>query len=65
MLVLQYCVYALFLNNINLFVFFPPQTDALRLFDEREMLMRKLADSEAERRVCNLTPTIFAWVIRI
>ncbi|XP_050973069.1 outer dense fiber protein 2b isoform X2 [Labeo rohita] len=26
------------------------ETDALRLFDEREMLMRKLADSEAERR---------------
>ncbi|XP_016315126.1 outer dense fiber protein 2-like, partial [Sinocyclocheilus anshuiensis] len=35
------------------------ETDALRLSDEREMLMRKLADSEAEKRVCKLTPNFF------
>lgn len=52
--VLQYCVYALFFFFYKKCLFclsFSPQTDALRLSDEREMLMRKLAESEAEKRV--------------
>lgn len=42
--------------------FFPPQTDALRLSDEKEMLMRKLAESEAEKRVCNLTLSLYIFM---
>uniref|UniRef100_A0A673FYD8 Outer dense fiber protein 2 n=1 Tax=Sinocyclocheilus rhinocerous TaxID=307959 RepID=A0A673FYD8_9TELE len=41
------------------------ETDALRLSDEKEMLMRKLAESEAEKRVCNLTPTFLALSLYI